>query len=79
VKSISKYYLLVGNLAWLITNFVLCQKSTDLFWEGEEPDAAVAKENPSAAVEESASLPQAETVAKGAEATPLEATVVEGT
>jgi hypothetical protein len=53
VKSISEYYLLVGNLAWLITNFVLCQKSTDLFWEGEEPDAAVAKENPSAAVEES--------------------------
>jgi hypothetical protein len=30
-------------------------------------------------VEESASLPQAETVAQGAEATPPEATVVEGT
>jgi hypothetical protein len=30
------------------------------------------------AVEESASLPQAKTVAPGAESTPLEATVVEG-
>jgi hypothetical protein len=70
--------LLVGNLAWLITNFVLRRKSTNLSWEGEEPDAAAAEENLSAAVEESASLPQAETVAEGAEATPPEATVVEG-
>jgi hypothetical protein len=31
------------------------------------------------AVEESASLPQGETVASGAEVTPLEATIVEGT
>jgi hypothetical protein len=37
------------------------------------------KKNPSAAVEDSASLPQAETVTQGAEATPPEATVVEGT
>jgi hypothetical protein len=71
--------LLVGNLAWLITNFVLCRKSTDLSWEGEEPDAVAAKENPSAAIEESASLPQVETVAQGAEATLPEDTVVEGT
>jgi hypothetical protein len=71
--------LLVGNLAWLITNFVLCRKSTDLSWEGEEPDAVAAKENPSVAIEESASLPQAETVAQGAEATLPEDTVVEGT
>jgi hypothetical protein len=49
-----------------------------LSWEGEEPSTA-AKENPSPVVEESAPLPQAETVALGAEATPPEATVVEGT
>jgi hypothetical protein len=38
-------------------------KSTDLSWEGEETDVAAAEENPPAAVEESASLPQAEVVA----------------
>jgi hypothetical protein len=65
--------------AWLITEFVLCRKSTDLSWEGEEPSAAATEENPSSAVEESSFLPQAETVARGAEATPPEATVVEGT
>jgi hypothetical protein len=63
----------------LFTPTVLCRKSTDLSWEGEEPDAAVAEEDPPAAVEESAPLPQAETVAPGAEATPPEDTVVEGT
>jgi hypothetical protein len=57
---------------------VLCRKSTDLSWEGEELDVATAEEDPSAAVEEFASLPQAKTVAQGAEATPSEATVVEG-
>jgi hypothetical protein len=66
------------SLAWLTTQFVLCRKSTDLSWEGEEPDVAAAEEDPPAAVEESASLPRAETVAQGAEATPLEATVVGG-
>jgi hypothetical protein len=39
---------------------------------------AAAEENPTPAVEESAPLPQAETVAQGAEATLPEATVVEG-
>jgi hypothetical protein len=43
------------------------------------PSRSKAEENLSAAVEESASLPQAETVAQGAEATPPEATAVEGT
>jgi hypothetical protein len=57
----------------------MCRKSTDLSWEGEEPNAAAAEENPSVAVEESASLPQAETVVQGAEATTPEATIVEGT
>jgi hypothetical protein len=68
----------VGNLAWLITKFVLCRKSTYLSWEGEEPSAAAGEEDPSPAVEESTSLPRAETVAQGVEATPPEATVVEG-
>jgi hypothetical protein len=54
-------------------------KSTDLSWEGEEPSTAAAEENPSPAIEESASLPQGETVAPGVEVAPPEATIVEGT
>jgi hypothetical protein len=57
---------------------VLCRKSTDLSWEGEEPDAVANEEDSSAVAEESTSLPQAETVAPGAEVTPPEATIVEG-
>jgi hypothetical protein len=57
---------------------VLYRKSTDLSWEGEEPSTTAAEENPSLVVEESAPLPQAETVAPGAEATPPEVAVVEG-
>jgi hypothetical protein len=48
-------------------------------WEGEEPNTTAAKENPSPVVEKSTLLPQAETVTPGAEATPLESTIVEGT
>jgi hypothetical protein len=66
-------------LAWLTTKFAFCRKSTDLSWEGEEPNIAAAKEDPSPVVQESAPLPQAETVVPGAEATPPEVTVVEGT
>jgi hypothetical protein len=66
-------------LKWLITEFVLCRKSTDLSWESEEPSATADDKDPSPAVEESAALPQAETIAQGAEATPPEATIVEGT
>jgi hypothetical protein len=66
------------SLAWLTNQFVLCRKSTDLSWEEEEPDATATEEDPPAAEEEFASLPQAEIVAQGAEATPPEATVVEG-
>jgi hypothetical protein len=51
---------------------------TDLSWEGGEPDAAAVEEDSPAAVEESASLPQDETVALGAKVTPPEATIVEG-
>jgi hypothetical protein len=62
----------------LTANLVLCRKSTDLSWEEEEPSAAATEENLPPAEEESASLPQGETVALGAEAMPPEATVVEG-
>jgi hypothetical protein len=68
----------LSSCAWLITPCVLCRKSIDLSWEGDEPSVAAAEENPTPAVEESAPLPQAETVAQGAEATLPEATVVEG-
>jgi hypothetical protein len=47
-------------------------------WEGDEPSAAVAEEIPTLAVEEATPLPQGEVVAPGAEATPPEATLVEG-
>jgi hypothetical protein len=67
-----------GNLTWLTTNFVLCRKSTDLSWEGDEPSTAAAEENPTLVVEESNPLSQAETVAPSVEASPPEATVVEG-
>jgi hypothetical protein len=62
----------------LTTNFVLCRKSIDLSWEGDEPSTTVAEEIPTPAAEESAPLPQAETVALVAEATLPEASVVEG-
>jgi hypothetical protein len=57
---------------------VLCRKSTDPSSEGEEPGAATGEEYQSTAVEKSAPLPQAETVAQVADATPQEATMVEG-
>jgi hypothetical protein len=47
--------------------------------EGEEPSAVAGEEDPSPAVEESATLPQVEIIAQGTEATPPEVTVVEGT
>jgi hypothetical protein len=54
------------------------QKSINLSWEGEEPSAAAGEEDRSAKVEESAPLLQTENVAQAAEATPQEATMVEG-
>jgi hypothetical protein len=68
----------LSSRAWLTTLCVLCRKSTDLSWEGDEPSAAAAEENPTLAVEESTPLPQAETVVLGAEATSSEVTVVDG-
>jgi hypothetical protein len=52
----------------LTTNFVLCRKSTDLSREGDEPNTVVAEEVSALTAEESAPLPQAETVTPVAEA-----------
>jgi hypothetical protein len=68
----------LSSCAWLTTLCVLCKKSIDLSWEGDEPSAVAAEENPTLAIEESTPLPQGETVAPGAEAMPPEATLVEG-
>jgi hypothetical protein len=68
----------LSSRAWLTTLCVLCRKSTDLSWEGEEPDATAVEEDPPAAVEEFTSLPQDRTVVLGTEVTPLVATIVEG-
>jgi hypothetical protein len=67
-----------GSRTWLTTSCVLCRKSTDLSWEEDEPSAAVAEEDSAPAAEESAPLPQAETVALAVVATPPEANIVEG-
>jgi hypothetical protein len=70
--------LKLDSLTWLTTNFVLCRKSTDLSWDGDEPSMVAAKEISASAAEESAPLPQAETVMAVEEATLPEASVVEG-
>jgi hypothetical protein len=62
----------------LTTDYVLCRKSTDLSWEGDEPSTTAAEEAFVPAAEESAPLPQGETVAPAAEATLPEASMVEG-
>jgi hypothetical protein len=62
----------------LTSDFVLCRKSTDLSWEGDEPSTAAAKEVFAPTVEESSPLPQAEIVTPVAEAALPEASVVEG-
>jgi hypothetical protein len=49
-----------------------------LSWEGDEPAAAVAEEEATPPAEDSAPAPQAEPEASAAEATLLEANVVEG-
>jgi hypothetical protein len=68
----------LSSCAWLTTLCLLCRKSTDLSWEGDEPSAEAAEEIPMLAVEEATPLPQGEAVAPGAEATLPEATLVEG-
>jgi hypothetical protein len=62
----------------LTTEYVLCRKSTDLSWEGDEPSTTAAEEAFTPAAEESAPLPQAKTVAPAAEAALPEANIVEG-
>jgi hypothetical protein len=62
----------------LTTSCVLCRKSTDLSWEGDEPSTAVAEEGAAPPAEESTPAPQAEPEALAAEATLPEASVVEG-
>jgi hypothetical protein len=57
---------------------VLCRKSKDLSWEGDEPSAVVAEEEAAPPAEESAPTPQAEPEAPAAEATLPEASAVDG-
>jgi hypothetical protein len=51
---------------------------TDLYWEGDEPAAAVAEEEAAPLAEESTPAPQAEPEALATEAALPEANVVEG-
>jgi hypothetical protein len=62
----------------LTTDLVLCRKSSDLSWDGDEPSTTAAEEIFAPAAEESAPLPQAETVTPVVVATLPEASVVEG-
>jgi hypothetical protein len=54
-----------------------CRKSTDLYWEGDEPSTAVAEEEAVPPAEESTPAPQAESEASAAGAALPEASVVE--
>jgi hypothetical protein len=78
---VSEINLRVVHVGWqpCLADHQSCRKSTNLSWEGEEPSAAADEEDPSPMVQESAPVPQGETVAQVAEATPPEATIVEGT
>jgi hypothetical protein len=57
---------------------VLCRKSTDLSWKGDEPAAAVAEEGAAPPAEESTPAPQVEPEAPVTEATLPVANIVEG-
>jgi hypothetical protein len=78
VKIFPEWYIWVDSRTGLTTNCVLCGKSTDLTWDGDEPSAAVADEVSTAAAEESAPAPQAESEAPAVEAALPEASVIEG-
>jgi hypothetical protein len=67
-----------GSRTWLTTSCVLCRKSTDLTWDGDEPNAAMVEKDSAPATEESAPAPQAESEAPAVEATLPEASIVEG-
>jgi hypothetical protein len=63
----------------MTTNFVyFCRKSTDLFWEGDEPSTVVAEEETAPPTEESAPASQSVLEAPATEAALPEASVVEG-
>jgi hypothetical protein len=67
-----------GSRNWLTTSCVLCRKSTDLTWDGDEPSAAMAEKDSAPATKESAPAPLAESEAPVVEATLPEASIVEG-
>jgi hypothetical protein len=60
----------------MIIGIVLCKKSTDLSWDGDEPSAADGEEDRSAGVQDTTPISQTKVAA---EATPQEATMVEHT
>jgi hypothetical protein len=62
----------------LTTSCVLCRKSTDLTWDGDEPTAAVAEEESMPVAEGSAPAPQEESEAPAVEVALPEASIVEG-
>jgi hypothetical protein len=78
VKIFPDEYIWFGSRTGLTTNCVLCRKSTDLTWDGDEPNTAVAGEESAPAAGESAPAPRAESEAPAVEATLPEASVVEG-
>jgi hypothetical protein len=67
-----------GSRTSLTTSCVLCRKSTDLTWDGDETSAAVAEEESVLAVKESTPTPQAESEVPAVEATLPEASIIEG-
>jgi hypothetical protein len=67
-----------GSRTLLTTSCVLCRKSTDLTWDGDETSAVVAEEESVLAVKESTPAPQAESEVPAVEATLPEASIIEG-
>jgi hypothetical protein len=78
VKIFPEWYIWFGSHIGLTTSCLLCRKSTDLTWDGDEHAAAVAEEESAPATEESAPAPQAESEAPAVEAALPEASIVEG-
>jgi hypothetical protein len=78
VKIFPGWYIWFGSRTGLTTSCVLCRKSTDLTWDGDEPIAVVAEEESTLAAEESAPAPQAESEAPSVEAALPMDSIVEG-
>jgi hypothetical protein len=66
----------INNLAWMIIEIMLCRKSTDLSWDGDEPSAVAGEKDQSVGSQDPTPLPQIELAV---EATLQEANMVEGT